>query len=436
MRQLSVLVGILAGVLLTVLPGSAQATLPGENGRIAVGGCGPLDCGLFVKEPDGTRLTQLTHNPHVNQATDERAGDTAPAWSPRGDRIAFERGLRNGNPEIYITDADGTDVRGTGVSGNDPTWSPDGTKLAFWSFGGTFGSNGIFVMNTDGTGVTRIHQGVNPRGPDWSPDGSKIAFGDSSVGGSMNFEIMVVPAQGGTAVSLTPLSGPDQRNFWPSWSPDSARVAFAYSSPAGQQKDIYSILSNGTDRQQLTATPETEEEPFWSPDGTRIGFRRSLGPAPSGIVIANTDGTNGTVIGGGSRPAWQPVVADEPVCTYVSAWPRVLYPADKRMDKVFLTAPAGISRGPVAIDITGVTQDEPIGGVQDAKGVQRPDRVLLRAEHSRTGDGRVYEIAFTATDVGGAECTGVVTVDVPARPGGAINSTPTTYDSFTPTASR
>jgi hypothetical protein len=73
---------------------------------------------------------------------------------------------------------------------------------------------------------------------------------------------------------------------------------------------------------------------------------------------------------------------------------------------------------PVTITITGVTQDEPVDSGDD--GNPCPDAsgtggsvVQLRAERQGDGDGRVYHIAFTASDGHGSECTGVVSVCVP-----------------------
>ena len=71
----------------------------------------------------------------------------------------------------------------------------------------------------------------------------------------------------------------------------------------------------------------------------------------------------------------------------------------------------------VTITILNVTQDEPLSGLGD--GDTAPDAaiqgstVLLRAERSGTGNGRVYHITFEADDGVGGRCTGYVTVRVP-----------------------
>jgi hypothetical protein len=71
---------------------------------------------------------------------------------------------------------------------------------------------------------------------------------------------------------------------------------------------------------------------------------------------------------------------------------------------------------PVTIEITGITQDEPVsepGGLSpDGAGIGTPS-ASLRAERSKSGNGRVYRITFIARDASGAESTGAVMACVP-----------------------
>jgi len=130
-------------------------------------------------------------------------------------------------------------------------------------------------------------------------------------------------------------------------------------------------------------------------------------------------------------------VNDMPVCTAAKAKPKLLWPPNHKMVKVKIR---GISQGTsrhddddegedrpdaaddhdgddVQITITSVTQDEPINGLGD--GDTSPDaavsgnNVLLRAERAGTGNGRVYEVRFTAQKGQGPSCSGSVKVSVP-----------------------
>src|SRR5438874_1237485 len=77
-------------------------------------------------------------------------------WSPDGTKLAFV-GTRDGNPEIYLCEPDGSGIRRiTNDPGMDewPSWSPDGKQIAFHS--NREGSWGIYIMDADGKSVRRL----------------------------------------------------------------------------------------------------------------------------------------------------------------------------------------------------------------------------------------------------------------------------------------
>jgi len=92
---------------------------------------------------------------------------------------------------VYSMNSDGSDVRqltdcyinGGGVSVcSTPSWSPDGTKIAFsdgdFIYGDNIGGAGIYIMNPDGTSITPVSQDSDAWSffPKWSSDGKKILF--------------------------------------------------------------------------------------------------------------------------------------------------------------------------------------------------------------------------------------------------------------------
>jgi TolB protein len=95
--------------------------------------------------------------------------------------------------------------------GGDPAWSPDGTRLAFATFGE------IYVIGVAGTGRQQLTNRTRPGfQPSWSPDGTSLIFTCdlATIMGDLNYEVCRIPAGGGVAVNLTRLAAPDMRATW------------------------------------------------------------------------------------------------------------------------------------------------------------------------------------------------------------------------------
>jgi TolB protein len=117
---------------------------------------------IYVITTDGSPPTRIT----------KRMYDAVyPAWSPDGRRLAVAgRLVADEDPRIYLMNADGSDLKLL-VHGNTPSWSPDGTTIAFHDADG-----GISLIKTDGSAQKQITHGQQEFRPAWSPDGRKIAF--------------------------------------------------------------------------------------------------------------------------------------------------------------------------------------------------------------------------------------------------------------------
>ncbi|MCI0556448.1 MAG: DPP IV N-terminal domain-containing protein [Anaerolineae bacterium] len=156
--------------------------------------------GLWVMNADGS-------DPHALTFRD----DIDPTWSPDGSMIAFAS-LRSGQRQLYTANANGkkvNQVTDLNNMGGRSTWSPDGTRLAFYR--GPAGDRDIFIINIDGTGLERLTNGGDNLGPTWSPNGEWIAFTSFRDG---NNEIYMIRPDG---TGLTRLTNSTTSDWQPRW---------------------------------------------------------------------------------------------------------------------------------------------------------------------------------------------------------------------------
>lgn len=156
--------------------------------------------GLWRMRPDGKNPRPLTDRDDID-----------PTWSPDGSMIAFASS-RNGARQLFVMNSDGTDIRQVtdlDNMGGRSTWSPDGTRLAFYR--GPAGDHDIYIINADGTGLVQLTDGGDNLGPSWSPDGNWIAFTSFRDG---NNEIYLIHPDG---TGLTRLTNSPISDWQPRW---------------------------------------------------------------------------------------------------------------------------------------------------------------------------------------------------------------------------
>ena len=127
--------------------------------------------GICKIQADGSGFARLTHN----------QGDTQPNWSPRDNRILFQRKGSGESWHLYTVDAEGKSAHAL-TSGNtsntDASWSPDGRYIVFSSNQDGLELPNLFVVNSQGGRPCRLTRSSKhyDGAPTWSPDGRKVAF--------------------------------------------------------------------------------------------------------------------------------------------------------------------------------------------------------------------------------------------------------------------
>jgi len=224
------------------------------------------------------------------------------SMSANGDKIAFSARTDNG-AEIFVVNANGTGLKQlTDNSRMDayPSISADGSKIAFTSYTlFDFGSgeplavdNQLFVVKSDGTGLKKLSLVVEPSLYPFSisGDGGKIAF---SARQDSEYHVFVINSDGTELTKLT--NGRNGKN--PSISDDGRKIAF-YSNVGDEQGygdyQLFVINSDGTGLKQLTFNATINmyhNYPSITSDGTKIAFAGNVGNTPK-IFVVNSDGTN------------------------------------------------------------------------------------------------------------------------------------------------
>ena len=228
-----------------------------DGTRISFSGTAVSDIGsccstnVYVMEAGGANLQQLTHTPSSSEGQDYQS-----TWAPDGSWLAFTS-TRTGNREIYRMNADGTNEQqltttAANITDEQPTISPDGTKIAFASYRHYDSARlndqlDIYVMDADGGNVKRLTEDAAPtsptlnmvsesRNPAWSPDGTRIAYESTRSGNSEIWVINADPDGTGEPVNVSNHSDWDRE---PAWSPDGTQITFM-SERAGQE-DIWAV---------------------------------------------------------------------------------------------------------------------------------------------------------------------------------------------------
>ena len=376
-------------VLLAVVAQPAAAAFPGTNGQIAVERPGPSGVAIATVNADGTG--------------DRIALDTAgaqnrdPSWAPDGRRLAFTS-TRDGNEEIYVWDSDSgvqTRITSDAARDRDPAWSPDGTRLMFEST--RDGNPELYVVPASGGVPSRItFDPADDRQPAWSSTG-RIAFASNRTG---DFELFSMAEDGSGLAQLTRAPNLDVD---PTWAPAGDRLAYVHGGFG--DLDVRVIGADGTNDRPLVDTGAVEHFPSWSPDGTRIAYavESSFGPQVS-VVAADGAAGPGTRVAAGTEPNWAPLPV--PVAGPDAGQTFNIAPLDARV----LVAPA-TSQQPSTVPVLQAQLrgpgEVPVGtSINAAQGTIAIEAITTTPDGPNTvGRAEVSGGVFTISQTGTAEPT-------------------------------
>lgn len=250
--------------------------------------------GICLTNKEGTSMKRLTSGDHGY-----------PAWSPDGKKIAFYSYHDEKKTwSIHTVNRDGTGhKRLTHVKykwDNMPTWSPDGSTIVFareydsakvWQYE-------LWRMNADGSEATQL-TGLSGGGPSFMPDGRLLFHSEYS---DKESEISIVDLESQHVVHLT---DNDAEEWDAKISPDGSQIAFT--SNRDGNHEIYLMKTDGSNQTRLTYNEVDDYGPTWSPDGTQLVFQSTgtENEERSNLYIMNVDGSSiRQVISEGWQPAW------------------------------------------------------------------------------------------------------------------------------------
>jgi Tol biopolymer transport system component len=299
---------------------------------------------IYIEQADGSGVHQIVKS---------EFNDFYPVLSPDGRTVIFQRYIPDnthlvfgGIIQIFMVNVDGTNLHqidpGSCVlpcyteSFDGHAYSPNGKQIVFNrplvgptgepTGDGDFVSFGLWVMNTDGSGLYQVTQmkpnsGESDESAGWSPDGKRLVFQRNT---SQGFAIFTIATDGSDLRQVTPW---DLSANQPDWSRDGGLIAFQSPTEGDQGvvQNIYAIHPDGTGLTQLTnytsadGSTQVTFGPSWSPNGRQIAF--SHYPSTSGsidIFVMNRDGSDLHVLA--------PTAIDEQITDWgISSGPKFKY---------------------------------------------------------------------------------------------------------------
>jgi Tol biopolymer transport system component len=294
---------VLATSISVLVPlANAHAQTPGKMGRIAYE---KNQRDLFSMLPTGASIKRISTI---------KAKESTAAYSPDGRRLAWRRITANGSA-IVLAGADGSaPAKITAGSACDagPTWSPDGSTIAFIrhaSCSGSFATSQVWAYDVGTATLSMVTTLPGDAGHlAYAPDGRGLAF-ESNADGDDDIYVYDVVA-GGTPMNLTAEAAADGVDDHPDWAPDGSSIAFRSTRSGGS--NIWTMKPDGTAPTRVQTVGG--DLPLYSPTGDWIVFQARGAGGDRDLYIVHPDGT-GTIQVNPANEANETPTSWQPTCT-------------------------------------------------------------------------------------------------------------------------
>lgn len=262
---------------------------------------------VYVSDMDGNFeiYSRVIATGETKRLTNNPGHDSFPTYSPDGTQIIFSSDVEKENTDVYLMNADGSNVRKiTDAPGWDAcppnSWSADGTQVLLLSDRG--GNENIYLMNIEPFAPRRVASKIESAeqiDPSYSPAGDQVVY-------QLPNEIRIFDMNSQTDKLVFGTSAGGN----PTFSPDGGKILFQ--ERIDENTEICSVSIDGSGFINITQSPSRDMTPEYSPDGTRIAFaaNRASGTTTFEIYVMNSDGSKPRLIYGDRAmsvgPAWAP----------------------------------------------------------------------------------------------------------------------------------
>jgi Tol biopolymer transport system component len=279
--------------------------------RIAFGFEGQSGKGVYVTRVDGKGRRKVSHGLKAG------SGGYTPSWSGDGSRIAFAGTQKDGPSKIFTVRPDGSGQqrvsKGATCAGDTgPDWSSHSQHIVFER--AYCDPTEVWSVSRYGRQLRRLsdssdHRTVVGGAPQWSPDGNSIAFyrDDQDLG----YDVWVMDRDGGAKRRLT--SYGDEVD--PRWSPDSTSLVYTQvtsgtrSAPDITRVCTVDVSSGPSSATCVTNSGAIDNDPHYSPSGNRIVFVTNRSTNKN-ICVMEADGSEQHAIAHTpayeGQPEWSP----------------------------------------------------------------------------------------------------------------------------------